>query len=346
MGAQSSQMQKTRWLRQRLAPWQDCFAPLQAVSGPARWAYREKIRLTARWADKAWQFGLMRRDELIPIPRCPVHTQRARAVLQCLSSALPPGAEFPLAFYIQAGALATLVLKSHRLPALDWLTEELQSALARAGLKGLWLHLHPAAGRRMFAKNGWRLLWGSGHAIDDSGFRYGPGAFQQLIPALYHRALDEAEAFLAPGANHGVADLYCGIGASLARWLRRGAPAIGVELDGEALACARDNAPQAALLRGKCRHRIPQLQAWLAERPGALLYANPPRTGLEAELLDWLSGENRFIRMAYLSCSAGTLCRDLQALCAAAYRVERITPYDFFPQTRHVETLVLLVRRA
>jgi hypothetical protein len=32
--------------------------------------------------------------------------------------------------------------------------------LAASGLEGLWLHRHPAAGRRLFARNGWQLLWG------------------------------------------------------------------------------------------------------------------------------------------------------------------------------------------
>jgi 23S rRNA (uracil1939-C5)-methyltransferase len=48
--------------------------------------------------------------------------------------------------------------------------------------------------------------------------------------------------------------------------------------------------------------------------------------------------------MAYLSCSAGTLNRDLSILCSTGYLVERIIPFDFFPQTIHVESLVLLSR--
>ena len=57
---------------------------------------------------------------------------------------------------------------------------------------------------------------------------------------------------------------------------------------------------------------------------------------------DWAAMEFRPERMAYLSCSAGTLSRDLAALTAAGYTVEALTPYDFFPQTRHVEILALL----
>jgi 23S rRNA (uracil1939-C5)-methyltransferase len=73
-------------------------------------------------------------------------------------------------------------------------------------------------------------------------------------------------------------------------------------------------------------------------------YANPARTGIEPEILNWLPEGSRPQRIAYLSYSAGTLHRDLTALTAAGYRVERIIPYDFFPWSRHVETLVLLVR--
>ena len=47
-------------------------------------------------------------------------------------------------------------------------------------------------------------------------------------------------------------------------------------------------------------------------------------------------------RMAYLSCSAGTLRRDLEPLERSGYEILGILPYDFFPQTLHVETLALL----
>jgi tRNA/tmRNA/rRNA uracil-C5-methylase (TrmA/RlmC/RlmD family) len=173
---------------------------------------------------------------------------------------------------------------------------------------------------------------------------YGPTAFQQLIPALYRQALDAAEDFLTPGPDDHIADLYCGIGASLARWTRRGARVIGVELGGEAVECASRNAPAATVLRGKCADRIPQLRAWMLTTGTRLLYLNPPRTGLEPAVLAWTTDEYRPERLAYLSCSAGTLSRDLVALAAAGYNVKMLIPYDFFPQTHHVETLALLRR--
>jgi tRNA/tmRNA/rRNA uracil-C5-methylase (TrmA/RlmC/RlmD family) len=310
-----------------------------------RWNYRRKVCLSAVWdAVEGWNFGLWRRDELIPIPDCPIHAERVQMMIRWLRQTLPPASNFPLAFFVQSGAQATLILKTHHLPLPDWLNEARRQELAAIGLEGLWLHLHPAAGRRLFARNGWTLLWGQPRSRDGFGLIYGPTAFQQQIPELYRQALDAAEAFLALEPGDSLADLYCGIGASLTHWTRRGARTLGVELGGEAVECAGLNAPDATVLRGKCADRLPQLRAWTPSTGTRLLYVNPPRTGLEPAVRDWAAVEFRPERIAYLSCSAGTLSRDLAALTAAGYTVAAVIPYDFFPQTHHVETLALLER--
>jgi tRNA/tmRNA/rRNA uracil-C5-methylase (TrmA/RlmC/RlmD family) len=350
LSAQQSQTQKENWLTARLAPWRETIGPLQALAEHGRWQYRDKVCLATVWDEcVGWQFGLMARDRLIPIPRCPVHSQRVQQTIALLTQALPPASNFPMAFYVQAGAQVTLILKTAKRPDITtWLDQSVQQGLAANGIEGLWLNLHPAAGRHLFAKRGWHLLWGQPRSKNNNGLIYGPSAFQQLIPTLYENALDEAEAFLVPSADTPIIDLYCGSGSTLARWVQRGAPTLGVELGGEAVECARQNAPQALVLQGKCVQRLPQLTTWLGEHKKfadqGRLYVNPPRTGLESGVLNWVAETFRPRRMAYLSCSAGTLRRDLERLTAAGYRVNRILPYDFFPQTHHVETLVLLKR--
>lgn len=339
----ASTAQKMAWLQRQLAPWAKHLQSLQAITGEARWGYRGKVCLSAAWSEReGWQFGLWRRDELIPIPDCPVHKPLVRTLIHSFMHVLPPQPIFPLAFFVQSGAQATLIVKAHQVSALDWLEALQWPNLAANGLEGLWLHLHPAAGRRLFARSGWRLLWGQPRSRDMFELTYGPTAFQQLIPELYRQALDTAESFLAPVTNDSVADLYCGIGASLTRWTSRNARVIGVELGGEAVECARLNAPKAEILRGKCAQRLPQLRIWTPQAGTRLLYVNPPRTGLEPEVLRWVTDEFRPERLAYLSCSAGTLSRDLQELTAAGYTVIGLHPYDFFPQTHHIETLALL----
>jgi len=337
---------KKAWLQRSLAPWAAVLEDIQALPA-ARWTgYRDRVALSVRWQDGGWRYGVWRRDRLVPIPRCPVHSPRVRRVLAAVAGALPAPPAVRWAFHVQAGAQAALVLKQDREPPLDWLHAHLGRRLAAAGLEGLWLNLHPAAGRRLFAKRGWRLVWGQARSVDH-GLQHGPAAFMQATPGLAARALDRACGFLEPGPDAAVVDLYCGLGAGLQRWTAAGARTLGVEIGGEAVECARVNAPGALLLRGACAARLPQVDAWLRECPDRrLLYVNPPRTGLEPAVCAWIGASMRPARMAYLSCSAGTLARDLARLERAGYRVQALCPFDFFPRTYHVEVLALLARAA
>ena len=49
-------------------------------------------------------------------------------------------------------------------------------------------------------------------------------------------------------------------------------------------------------------------------------------------------------KVVYVSCNPATQARDL-AIMASDYKVEKVQPVDMFPQTHHVENVVLLIRR-
>ena len=72
---------------------------------------------------------------------------------------------------------------------------------------------------------------------------------------------------------------------------------------------------------------------------------DPPRRGLEKEVVDKIL-IIKPIYIAYLSCDKATLARDLNLLINTNndYFISDIIPIDFFPQTTHLETLVLLTR--
>lgn len=340
---------KEKWLQKKLDVFKDRIQSICSVDETGRWGYRRKIQLNARYENNRWHFGMIHRKEFIAIPDCPVHSEKTRRLIHVLTLVLPPFDAFPLAYLYQSDSLVTLVLKTKELPVTDWMSGDIINILKINGIQGLTLHLNPSAGRRMFAKGGWYLLWGNNRAINDNGLVYGFTSFSQLIPILHHQSLDEAENFLNPAEDDCVIDLYCGIGASLIRWLRRGAATIGVENGAEAVACARINAPDAIVLRGACRQRLPQLNQWIEgkfkARQQKLVYVNPPRTGIENEVLQWIVFQLLPDKIAYLSCSAGTLLRDLNFLSANNYQVEQMIPYDFFPQTHHVECLALIKRK-
>jgi tRNA/tmRNA/rRNA uracil-C5-methylase (TrmA/RlmC/RlmD family) len=338
----ASLAQKTAYLGRVLGRWSERIAPIRGAASQRRLGYRDRVTLTARWCVEAgWRFGLMRRDELIAIHDCPVHSARVRALVRLLVEALPPADVLPLAYLHVCGAQATLIVKSH--DVAPGVPGPLADGLSAAGLEGLWLHLHPSAGRRLFARSGWRLLWGEPRSRDTQGLVHGPTAFAQALPELHREALAVARGHLRPGPGVSVLDLYSGHGASLREWTSSGSPALGVELSGEAVELAALNAPAAQVLRGTCAQRLPQVRPWWREQgAGRVAYVNPPRSGLEAPVTEALATELRPSRIAYLSCSAGTLARDLSSLESAGYRVTGIDPYDFFPLTHHVETLARL----
>lgn len=344
LSAEASLAQKAGYLGRVLAAWVDRIEPVQAPAAGRRLGYRDRVTLTAGWdVAQGWRFGLMRRDELIPIHACPIHSPRINRLVATLRTTLPPHPAFPVAYLHVAGAQATLIVKapSFNRSAL----EAMLAQVSEVGIEGFWVHCHPSAGRKLFARSGWHLVWGLEESVTRDGLRHGPTAFQQLLPELHDLSVAVAARHLAPAPAVAVLDLYCGLGASLRHWTDAGATALGVELAGGAVAAAVRNAPRANVLRGTCLQRLPQVRTWWSGQPGVrVAYVNPPRSGLESELLAALARELRPQRIAYLSCSAGTLARDLAVFEAAGYAVRSLHPFDFFPVTHHVECLALLDR--
>jgi tRNA/tmRNA/rRNA uracil-C5-methylase (TrmA/RlmC/RlmD family) len=346
MTLQQSLDLKMQWLNKILSIWSDRLDTIRSMTPTLCWQYRNRVCLHAQWNFSRWKIGLMRRDEVVDLRDCPVHSPLVQKAVHIFSNCLPSDRDFPLVFYAQSGTQVTLVVKQKTMPDLTWLDDNLMVQLKSAGIAGLWLHMNPGAGKNVFAKNIWHLLWGVPRSRDSNGLIYGPRSFQQVAPSLYQHSLGLAEKFLSPESHDLVIDLYCGRGAGLVRWSAKTNRVMGVELDGEAFACARVNAPSVFVLRGKCKDRVPQLIEWVRtltpETARRLIYLNPPRTGLEPEILDWLAKDYQPDCMAYLSCSAGTLRRDMEHLEKSGYDIIRITPYDFFPHTHHVECLALI----
>jgi 23S rRNA (uracil1939-C5)-methyltransferase/tRNA (uracil-5-)-methyltransferase len=79
---------------------------------------------------------------------------------------------------------------------------------------------------------------------------------------------------------------------------------------------------------------------------------DPPRKGLSVEVVQMLcdaackqSGTEGLQALFYLSCSPDSLARDLTLLTQEAWQIDCVIPFDFFPKTQHLETLVLLLPR-
>jgi tRNA/tmRNA/rRNA uracil-C5-methylase (TrmA/RlmC/RlmD family) len=74
-----------------------------------------------------------------------------------------------------------------------------------------------------------------------------------------------------------------------------------------------------------------------------LIALDPPRSGLDEPVVEALA-QCEARRLAYVSCEPEALKRDLPRLRAAGFRTTRVTPFDMFPQTGHVEAVACLER--
>lgn len=154
------------------------------------------------------------------------------------------------------------------------------------------------------------------------------------------------------GAPRGIAwDLYCGIGLvgfSLANSFR----AIhGIDLEASHTAMAPLNAARNGIANftfheGKAEDVLANKRFWLQEAKPDVVVVDPPRAGLHGRVIGALL-DARPAQIAYLSCNATTLVRDLKPLMShfPSYRLSRVQGFDMFPHTPHLEALVLLERR-
>jgi 23S rRNA (uracil1939-C5)-methyltransferase len=137
-----------------------------------------------------------------------------------------------------------------------------------------------------------------------------------------------------------VLDAYSGIGTLSLPLARVAKSCLGLEVQADAVEQAIENAQLNDITNVTFQvGTVEQSLVDLELQPDVVLL-DPPRKGCEAGVLQNLI-ERRVPRIVYVSCNAATLARDLQKLChEGPYKLVRVKPADFFPQTAHVECAV------
>jgi 23S rRNA (uracil1939-C5)-methyltransferase len=140
-------------------------------------------------------------------------------------------------------------------------------------------------------------------------------------------------------------DLYAGVGLfALGAAAARGADVTAVEGDRIAAADLAINATAAASSVKAVHQSVEDFFRHSPRRdPSATVVADPPRTGMSKEALDGIVASGA-ARLIYVSCDVATLARDSRRLVDGGYSIERIDAFDLFPNTPHVETVVVFGR--
>ncbi|MDO8948860.1 MAG: class I SAM-dependent RNA methyltransferase [Desulfocapsaceae bacterium] len=142
-----------------------------------------------------------------------------------------------------------------------------------------------------------------------------------------------------------VLDLFCGMGNFSIPLAMHSASLLGIEGQGAAIRSARKNSKRAGLTntlfeKSPIHERCRTLAA--EGRRFDCVVIDPPRQGAPS-LARQLATLTRK-RLVYISCDPATLCRDLGELIHSGFTIIKLQPVDMFPQTHHIETVVVLER--
>jgi 23S rRNA (uracil1939-C5)-methyltransferase len=334
------------------------------VPSPRRLGYRARVKLVVRRnkGDIAVGLYVPQSHRVMDISSCPVHPRPVNQVLQNLKRKILELGIIPYDERDDSGDLryvdlrysfarrelsVTLVTRHGSLPQGSKLAGYLQRRFSF--ITGVIQNVNEERGNVVLG-NSFRTLAGRDtilERIGDFKLVFPAGAFSQANPAVARKLYEKVREWAALTGEETVMDLYCGIGP-ISIFLAAGARQVWAIDDHElSITTAKQNARRNGV--GNCRFIAADV-AQTVSRLGSsveqvdLMVLNPPRKGIQSAAMEAIVAANA-ARIIYVSCDPKSLARDLNLIVNAGYGMRHVQPFDMFPQTAEVETVVLLVKR-
>lgn len=192
-----------------------------------------------------------------------------------------------------------------------------------------------------------KVLWGRDYYMEKiMGLDFKVSAFSffqtnvEAAERLYTEAIDLIDDF----EDKNVFDLYCGTGTITQALALKAKTVTGVELVSEAVEAAKENAKlngldNCSFIAGDVFEVLEKLE----QKPDVIV-VDPPRVGIQPKALDKILGYG-VKQIVYISCNPKSLTDNLMYIQGNGYEVKKIKAFDNLPMTKHVETVVQLVRK-
>jgi len=183
--------------------------------------------------------------------------------------------------------------------------------------------------------------------MEELKFKIGPKSFYQTNSEQAYNLYKVVRDFADLKGDETVYDLYTGTGTIANFVAKLAKKVVGIEYVPEAIEDAKENSAinnitNTSFFSGDIKS-ILNNDFILKNGQPDIIITDPPRAGMHNDVVETLikSGARKII---YVSCNPATQARDL-AMLDATYEIEKIQPVDMFPQTHHVENVVLLGKR-
>jgi 23S rRNA (uracil1939-C5)-methyltransferase len=339
---------KTEILRETLERAELRALPDVEVHSAQPWGYRNRTQMRVAQADGAIRVGYNRRgtNEFLAIGECPILApllwRAAKALLQLAAEDSASGrwarevGEVELFTNPVETKLQMTVFVQKDRSGFDGFCDRMRELVPELVGAGASLASTQRRSPRARPVGSWGAE-GLSYRAAEEDYWVSRGVFFQVNRFL----LDELVRVVTAGHKGSLAwDLYAGVGLFSRALARRFGQVVAVEAAASDLVRSFKGSGRRAVeattvefLRDAVVQR---------ERPD-LVVADPPRAGLGAEVCALLARVSA-PAMVYVSCDPVTLARDLKMLVQVGYSVAELHMVDLFPQTFHLETVVVLRR--
>lgn len=355
------------------------------VKSDNQFEYRNKLQIPVgidKTGNSVIGFYAERTHRIVPIADCPIHPTWAKDVVTAFGEYMTScgvrgydeltgsgNLRHIVVREVDGNFIITAVTAKELLPRADRLISLLNYKFKSFSL---WHNVNPGQGNGVFGEH-FRLLYGEGrYSAHECGIRFeaGPNTFLQVNRNVCRKLYERCAKYAAESGAHVAVDAYSGGGLLTAMLAKQLGKAYGIESVREAVECADELAEANKLegrvtnLCGRVEDRLPELLRYLNGQD-VFLVCDPPRKGIDRATVRAILGSG--IRtVAIISCNPATMARDVGILTGALteqdgelkknaaytaegldgyYRIVSVQPFDMFPQTKHVETLVCLERK-
>ncbi|MCX6986741.1 MAG: 23S rRNA (uracil(1939)-C(5))-methyltransferase RlmD [Chlamydiae bacterium] len=331
----------------------DCWASEPALQ------YRNKIQIPIDRAPTGGiRFGLYARNthDLVEIKECFIHCELGETVFQKIQTILHASSLQAYSSQDGQGELKHLLIKTavgtqqvlvvfvsalEPSALLQKMAEEI--LLQIPAVKGVVHNFNPEGDNTVLG-DVYTTLAGQ-DSIEEllSGlvFKVSPASFFQVNPSQAQKLYKEVVESASIMSTDVVLDAYCGVGTMSLLMAKKAHKVIGVECVSQAIDDARDNAERNSLMNVEFHVDVVEHFVDKCSETIDIAVLNPPRKGCDLNVIEKI-GSMPLKKIVYISCDPATLARDLQLLSLKGWHINRVQPFDMFPQTAHVETLVVL----
>ncbi len=178
-------------------------------------------------------------------------------------------------------------------------------------------------------------------------FKINAKSFYQTNSAQAFELYKITRDFAGLTGNELVYDLYTGTGTIAQFVAKKAHKVIGVEAVPDAIEAAKENAQYNGITNTEFyvgdMKKVFNTQFIDTHGVPDVIITDPPRDGMHADVVKQILNIAPQ-KVVYVSCNSATQARDL-ALLDISYKVTKVQPVDMFPQTHHVENVVLLEKR-